>query len=219
AYPEDHPAVADAIGNMGAVLATAGRFEEAATHFERAIGLTEARFGPRHHELLTMLENLGQLRLIQGETDEAREILERAIVIAEQTVGTDHPQTMHLRENMSRVLTITGLISEAIELLESMSSSISADDRYGSHLRASVHNNLAVAYSERGDYVRATEHAEQALAVWESAEHPNAALTSGAKVNLANMLLDTNEDLGRAESLLLEGLEGFEAAYGSDHPD
>jgi tetratricopeptide (TPR) repeat protein len=55
---EDHPDVAKAYNNIGLVLQTMGRMDEAKPYFTKAVDSYEASLGDSHPSLATSLNNL-----------------------------------------------------------------------------------------------------------------------------------------------------------------
>jgi tetratricopeptide (TPR) repeat protein len=55
--------------------------------FERALHITETRYGPQHPDVATALNNLGVVLRDLGKPDQARPLFEQVLHITERTYG------------------------------------------------------------------------------------------------------------------------------------
>ncbi|MEL6614928.1 MAG: serine/threonine-protein kinase, partial [Bacteroidota bacterium] len=90
ALGDDHLDVAQTHNNLGAYLYTAGRGDEAAAHYRRALEIREAALG-RHPLVANTLSNLANLVHEQGDPEAAIPLFERAISIWRDALGPEHP--------------------------------------------------------------------------------------------------------------------------------
>jgi tetratricopeptide (TPR) repeat protein/predicted Ser/Thr protein kinase len=86
----DHPLSATLANNRGAVLADAGRLEEAIPHFERGLRIREATLGPRHLVVAGSLNNLANVLHARGRDAEAVAMYERALSLWQEQLGPEH---------------------------------------------------------------------------------------------------------------------------------
>ncbi|MFO0632447.1 MAG: tetratricopeptide repeat protein [Nannocystaceae bacterium] len=75
----DHPKVAQALFELGTVLAQAGRVDQARQQQDRALSLWERTRGKDDPDVAFALTSLGELDLVQGQAGEAVKRLERAL--------------------------------------------------------------------------------------------------------------------------------------------
>ena len=179
---------AQRVRQMGDMLATRGRVEEAVTHYERALSLDPDDV-PAHNNLGLMLSklgrlneavthyehalslspddapahyNLGNLFKMQGRIDEAIAHYERVLSLA--------PENTAAHNNMGLALAAQGRIDEAIVHYE-RALSLNPDN-------ALAHNNMGMALAAQDRTDEAIVHYERALSL-----NPN---DSMAHNNLAN---------------------------------
>jgi tetratricopeptide (TPR) repeat protein len=86
----DHPVAATLANNTGAVLADAGRIDEAVPYFERGLRIREATLGPRHLAVAGSVNNLANALHARGRDEEAVPLYERAVAIWHEHLGPDH---------------------------------------------------------------------------------------------------------------------------------
>jgi tetratricopeptide (TPR) repeat protein len=85
AHGKEHPYIAAAQVNIGAVYYMTHRHEEALGYYQRALSTFVNTLGPDHPHVAYALTGLGDCYLVAGELDKAIEHLERALRIREQT--------------------------------------------------------------------------------------------------------------------------------------
>ena len=67
----EHPDTLASVNNLGLVLESQGRYEEAETMHRRALEAREKVLGPEHPDTLTSVSNLGSVLERQGKYEEA----------------------------------------------------------------------------------------------------------------------------------------------------
>ncbi len=85
-------------GRLGPVLRDLGDLAGVRAHYERALAIYGAAFGPDHPNVTIRLGNLGTVLQKQGEIQNAREAYERAPATFERFLGPDHPDTRGVRQ-------------------------------------------------------------------------------------------------------------------------
>ena len=80
-------AYATALNNLAQILQDLGQPEAARPLQERALGITEAAFGPGHPTVAAALNNLAMILRDLGQPEAARPLLERALAIDEAAYG------------------------------------------------------------------------------------------------------------------------------------
>lgn len=86
----EHPLVAGALSNLGAVLEDLGRVAEAESAYREALRIGERSLGPNHDIVTAMLSNLGLLLSRTGRVPEAETLLRRALRTDELYLGREN---------------------------------------------------------------------------------------------------------------------------------
>ncbi|HLK90337.1 MAG TPA: serine/threonine-protein kinase [Polyangia bacterium] len=86
---DDHTDVALSDGNLGNVLFSMGRYEEALMHNGTALSIFERRLGLGHPQLARALDNRGEILNALGRYADGRKAYERAAAIWERELGGD----------------------------------------------------------------------------------------------------------------------------------
>ncbi len=118
----DHPAVAEALSNVGvaqtvpagALFAAAsgserppqdlGKHAEALAVLEEALRIQEATLGPDHIDTATTLNHIGNVRLAQGRHSDALVLFERCLHIKRRALGDRHASTASTVVNIGTTL-------------------------------------------------------------------------------------------------------------------
>ena len=130
----DHPDVATALNNLGALYRAQRRYGEAEPLYLRALVIWKKALGPDHPDVATGLNNLAELYRERGRLDEAELMQTKALVIREQALGAGHPLVAASLNNLAELA--TGTIAEAEPLMRSL-------------------DNLAELYRQQGRYAEA----------------------------------------------------------------
>jgi len=86
-YGREHPAVAEALSEIGAVYGRSDRLEEATRTLEESIGIYERTLGPWHTRLVPPVSELANVQLHVGDIARSIETLERTIEIITRNSG------------------------------------------------------------------------------------------------------------------------------------
>ena len=211
----EHPALAEALNQLGLTLKSLGRPREGEPLLQRAIAIEEKTGGANLHKWLS---NLAAIEMDLGDFDAARRLLERALDIgvrAEGKVGIQVDVTML---NLAGVLRAQEDFARALPLFEQ---ALAIDEKaYGKGSGAIGYNlsEMGDLFFAMGDFGRAREYLDRSLEVTEQAfgsDHPALAspLTYSGRLRLAE---------GRPrESLLLfeRALALRRKALPEDHDD
>ncbi len=108
-------AVLDAVGG---IHASSERYDEARTHFERALVMQEATLGEQHPDVALTLTNLALVRLWTESPEAAEPLMERALAIQEQALGPNHPSVAFSLNNLASVARRLGRLDRARSLYE-----------------------------------------------------------------------------------------------------
>ena len=93
-----------------------GQFEESRTVYERALGLVERTYGPRHPYVAEILRDYADLLRRAGQHNAAQQTYERAIAICEDRLGPGHPLLADCLEGYAVLLRDIGHTEEAREI-------------------------------------------------------------------------------------------------------
>lgn len=112
------PGHVDLDNNLGLAYLGLGRLDEARAAFERSLRAREARLGPEHPALVTVLDSLVGvlLRLPPAQTD-ADDVLmrlaQRTLALSERSLGPEHPARGQVLITYGQVLAARGRAGEA----------------------------------------------------------------------------------------------------------
>jgi tetratricopeptide (TPR) repeat protein len=100
--------------NLGVVLGSQEKFDEAQAQLQRALDLYEKSLGPDHVLVATSLKSLGNLAQNRGQSEQALPYYRRALTIQEKALGPDHPEVASVLHNMAGALAEVGKSAEAL---------------------------------------------------------------------------------------------------------
>lgn len=178
----------------------------AAEWFERALAVTEARYGPDHPNVGSVLSSMGHTLVAIGRIAEAVAAHRRAQAIFERYYGHEHPDTAHGYADLGWTLLQSGALLEGRRALET-----ALDIRR--RVFDPEHPLVALLMAELAEvqlYLGLTEHArallDGALAIQERRLPPDAFPTTRTRYTLAALAYGEG-DLARARDLLRNVLE------------
>lgn len=164
-----------AYSNLGQALVEAGRYEDGAWMFNRAIAVWQASGGGNPEELVTMLNNMASVLTRVRAFDQAQPIQRQALAIAESKLGPGHIRTVLIRNNLASSLARAGKPAEAATLLETNFVAATALGAQGAQMRALAATSLAQLRAEAGDVAGARSWYARAQAAGRDAfrsDHP-----------------------------------------------
>ena len=214
----DHPSTLTSVNNLGSLLQSQGKLEEAEPLYRRGLESRERVLGEEHPDTLTSVNNLGILLRAQGKLEEAEPLYRRGLEGRERVLGGEHPSTLTSVNNLGGLLESQGKLAEAEPLYrrglegrervlgEEHPDTLTSVNNLGSLLESQGKLEEAEPLFRRG-----LEGCERVL----GADHPFT-LTS---VNNLGSLLQSQGKLDEAEPLYRRGLEGRERILGQGHPD
>ncbi len=203
-----HPDVAVALSNLSWAYYAAGDFAKVRELTERATAIFEATLGPDHPLLSASLVNLAGAYKRTGSLAQAQALYERAHAIAEPVHGADHPTTLEILEKLADLHRTLDHPAEAraihARVLAAREAKLGADHP---DVAASLQRLGRLALDTR-DPAAALGHLERAVAIF--AAHEGAQdLEYEAQAGLAEAILATGGDKGRARALADEARRGF----------
>jgi tetratricopeptide (TPR) repeat protein len=211
---QDRAAVEDTVGQVSALLASAGpagraaeplasvmmrlrcwaldqlielgdRTSQAIEIGEPLTAELELTAGPDHPDTLKARNGLATAYRAAGRAAEALPLFERTLVSLERAPGPDHPETLSAQDNLAASYQAVGRLAEAILLFRL---TVAARERRPGPDHPSTltsQNNLAAAYRAAGRMSEAVPLLEQILAIRERQLGSGHASTLAARNNLA----------------------------------
>jgi tetratricopeptide (TPR) repeat protein len=114
----DHPLVAEALVNLGALLEDLRRPADAEAMYREGLAIGTRALGDDHDMVTATLNNLGLLLGNQGRRFEAEELLRRALAADERKLGPDHPAVAVDLGNLARVACTEPPSADGLSLAE-----------------------------------------------------------------------------------------------------
>lgn len=214
---DSHDRTILAMHNLGAVLQSSGKWQEALELSERVVALRSERFGPEHPQTLYTRNLLATLLFRMGRADEALALMQDVLEARRRALGTSHPSVWVSTQALGALLVARGDAAQGAELLRA---SIQAfDQRFGerSNYALIARDALAQAQEKLGRIEDAQRLYEEVLALGVDSEGLLRAEAMSTRNNLAMLLVDAGrhaEALVQFDRLLPEA----EARFGSEHP-
>jgi eukaryotic-like serine/threonine-protein kinase len=215
---EEHPDTLAALANMGMILQSQGRFDEAEPYIRQALDTRSRALGLDHPETLQSMNDMGVLLHMQGRPEDAERHLRDAFERSRRVQGEDHPDTLVFLVNLGALLNTRGDLAEAERCFQEV---------LEKHRRVlgEEHPDTLVSLNNMGFILQQQGKIESAEALLREAlertrrvrgeEHPDTLVAMG---NTA-MLLEAQQRLGEAEALHREVLEVRRRTLGVAHPD
>lgn len=193
-----------------------GRFDQAESHYARALDIAERVLGLDDDDTLRTINNLGVFYTRQGRYDEAELFLERAIEGRQRVFGPEHPQTLTAMNNLATFYGMIGRMAEAepllLQVLE-IRERVSGPDHPNT---LGVLNNLAFSYSRQGRYAEAEPLYLRVLEISERTLGWDNQNTIVSADNLA-ILYNRQQRYAEAEPLFLRVQEAATRTLGANH--
>ncbi|RMG94672.1 MAG: serine/threonine protein kinase [Deltaproteobacteria bacterium] len=155
AVDADDAVRADFENNLGAVLARAGRLDEAAAAHERAHRLRLQHFGPTHPATLASEAAMAIVDSSRGRHDQAIRALEALHARAVADLGPDDPATLSIAGNLATALARAGRTRRAADTLSELVRRTEAALGSQAPMLPTWIYNLATARAKMGDHDQA----------------------------------------------------------------
>jgi CHAT domain-containing protein/Tfp pilus assembly protein PilF len=203
---------------QASMLATQGRYRDAATAWSQIIAFAELNFGINNPVVARSLNELAWLYEAEGRYDEAEPLYTRALAFFENSLEVN-------REHVAATLINLGLLYKKQGIYHKAESHYNRAVSILEKLRGANHpdvatglGNLGALYKEQGLYEKAEWNIEKALAIREQAlgpNHPDVA----ASLNSLSLLYVQQGRFSKAGPLLQRSLTIWEKSVGPEHPN
>ena len=151
----DNERVATVLNNLGDLLRTAGRMNEAQQHLTEAVRLRRQLLGPRHPDLAKSLNNLALVLRSRNRLDETEPLYREALTIERGVWGPAHPAVLTDQFNLGAMLREQERLDEAEPILREVV-----------QLRRKTigpeHKDLAASVNALGDLLRGQGRLDEA---------------------------------------------------------
>jgi tetratricopeptide (TPR) repeat protein len=151
----DNERVATVLNNLGDLLRTAGRMNEAQQHLTEAVRLRRQLLGPRHPDLAKSLNNLALVLRSRNRLEEAEPLYREALTIERGVWGPTHPAVLTDQFNLGAMLREQERLDEAEPILREVV-----------QLRRQTigpeHKDLAASVNALGDLLRGQGRLDEA---------------------------------------------------------
>jgi len=217
-YSKSDTAVAAVLDVLGTCYRMGGNFQQAESHYQRALNIREGALGPDHIQLANTLHNLGILRYNQSRYPEADSLHHRALRIREQYYGPRHPEVARSLNALGVLYWAQGRYDVA-EHYYQQSLVIWTETLGPNHRRvADCLNNLGNLYWQQGRYAEAEIQYRLSLNILTKTlggDHPDVA----KGLNNLAILYRKQGRYDDAEPLYRQALDIWTKALGPEHPN
>ncbi len=201
----------------GDALRDIGDLQEALDHFEKALVVAPATFGPKHPLVASTRNRIGGLQQELGDLEKARQEFEQALAVDTSVYGNFHSIIARDLNNLGSVLADLGEWTDAQEYYVRALSI--AETRYGLNdpRVATIRGNLGLVLKNLGDLAGARAAFEQALAIDKANFGPDDSKVATDIANLGGVMSDLGK-FAEAKTAFKQASEIFIKALGADHP-
>ena len=215
---EEHPQTLASINQMGVLLDSQGKLEEAERYYREALEKYRRVLGEEHPETLTSINNMGFLMWAEGKPSEAEPYFREALEKRRRLLGETHPDLLTSIANMGGLLHSQRKLDEAEpyyrEALEKRRRVLGEEHpetlitigNLGSLLRARGKLDEAEPY-----YREALEKSRRVL----GEEHPDTLIA----ISNMGFLLRAEGKLDEAEPYYREALTKYRRMMGNEHAE
>ena len=171
AVGSSHPLVAEAVNELGNILAMQDRFAEAAANFQRSADIYRNVHGDRHYFVAIALSNVAYMQMKQGDYDKAEALFRPVIRQFTDALGADNVNTGIARIKLGRTLRLAGRYADAeIESLAGYEILAAQASPSISFLRA-ARDDLVLIYEATGQTEKAAGFRQEIAALDNDATH------------------------------------------------
>ncbi|HTE51885.1 MAG TPA: tetratricopeptide repeat protein [Kofleriaceae bacterium] len=184
----DHPHVANAEANLGAVLMQLSQLDEAARSLERAIAIMRIAYGENHPVVGKALYNYASVDSRRKDWAASEKHARASVAVYEHVLGANRPETASSRISLARALREQGRLPEARAELEVARDALAASLPPTHPDLARLHNELGQIAEAQKDYREAERLDRIALASLRASVGPDHPQLAHALAELARMV-------------------------------
>lgn len=207
----------DALNKRWLQLFKSGQTAEATAVAERALSLTEQRFGRSHPSVATALLDLAILLNEQRLFEVSKPLIERSVAIREKALGAQHPHLATSLQELASVHRNQGRLKEALPLAKrALAIREKALGERHEVVGQSLEELVAI-YKADGRHGDAEPHARRLVEIYRSAlghDHPRV----GLAIHAHGESLVALDRMAEAEPLLRQSIAILERKLGGEHP-
>lgn len=214
----DTPEVAGALNNLGDLLRTRGKNEEAITLLQEAVRIRRELLGADHLDLATSLSNLGICLFSRGDWEGALALFREALGIYLQRLGSEDYRVNLIRGNIAAAMGRMGRYREAEKILREIL--VLHEKELGEQ-----HAMVGRDYANLATLVMLQDRCREALPLFERSlaiRRQNFAEDHAQISHSLNGLAQALHLCGRAneaDELFRQALAIRKDAFGEDHPE
>lgn len=215
-FGHEHQDVATVLSNLGLFYVAQGQYAKAEPLFQRSLAIREKTLGPEHPDVAVSLMNLALVYSQQGNHESAESLNIRGLAILESSLGADHADIATALNNLAEGYATQGKLVDARRLhwraLSIREKALgpehpSVAESYGN---LAILYELAVLHKLEGDYTKADQLYQRALAVWERSAAANHLNVLRTLASYADMKVKAGDTAG-ALALYRKANVGFRA--------
>ncbi|GAX59367.1 Tfp pilus assembly protein [Candidatus Scalindua japonica] len=151
------------------VLNKKGQYHEAVKAAEKALEITEEKFGSDHPETAASMTILGLLYFSHGKYSNTEPLYVQALKINEAALGKDHVNVAADLDNLALLYQAQGRLSESIPLYKRALQIKEKTLEPGHQDIATLLNNLITLYTAQGRHSMAKHYHDHLQSTWDSA--------------------------------------------------
>jgi tetratricopeptide (TPR) repeat protein/tRNA A-37 threonylcarbamoyl transferase component Bud32 len=215
---EEHPQTLSSINQMGVLLDSQGKLEEAGRYYREALEKFRRVLGEEHSETLTSINNMGFLMWAEGKPSEAEPYFREALEKRRRLLGEAHPDLLTSISNMGGLLHSQGKLDEAEPYVrEALQKS--------RRVLGEEHPDTLISIGNLGSLLRAQGKLDEAEPYYREAleksrrvlgeEHPDTLIA----ISNMGFLLRAEGKLDEAEPYYREALTKYRRVLGHEHAE
>ncbi|HEY6986314.1 MAG TPA: tetratricopeptide repeat protein, partial [Rhodanobacteraceae bacterium] len=166
-FGEDADETAADLVLLGDALYELSRFDESIRVEREAADVATRRYGRTHSAVMGALEIESRALRESGHLPEAEQALREAAAISERLYGPEHHETIVARSNLGIAIQAQGRYAEALESHLDLLRTVEKMAAERPEQLAYTYNALAADYMGIGDFAKAEDAAQHAIATWQ----------------------------------------------------